>query len=198
MDCSLPGSTLHGILQARVLEWVAISFSRGSSRPRDRTWVSHIPGRRFNLWATREALPWLYMPWLYMSSNIIILILQFCSFSVILIILSLLHFNMNFKVNLSVSTLKKGYWNFYTDCIEYIDQFGENYHLNNYQDLRIWYIYPLFIIFKYLNISLFACARSLSCGTGNLQSSLQHGGSSDPSQAPCTGCVDHQGNSSII
>ena len=55
MDCSLPGSSLHGILQARVLEWVAISFSRGSSRPRDRTRVSHIPGRRFNLWATREA-----------------------------------------------------------------------------------------------------------------------------------------------
>ena len=49
MDCSLPGSYLHGILQARVLEWGAISFSRGSSRPRDRTRVSHIPGRRFNL-----------------------------------------------------------------------------------------------------------------------------------------------------
>ena len=44
MDCSLPGSSLHGILQARVLEWVAISFSRGSSRPKDRTRVSHIPG----------------------------------------------------------------------------------------------------------------------------------------------------------
>ena len=55
MDCSLPGSSLHGILQARVLEWVAISFSRVSSQPRDRTWVSCIPGRRFNLWATREA-----------------------------------------------------------------------------------------------------------------------------------------------
>ena len=56
MDCSLPGSSLHGILQARVLEWVAISFSRGSSRPRDWTPVSCIAGRRFNLWATREAL----------------------------------------------------------------------------------------------------------------------------------------------
>ena len=55
MDCSLPGSSLHGILQARVLEWVAISFSRGSARPRDRTRVSCIPGRGFNLWATREA-----------------------------------------------------------------------------------------------------------------------------------------------
>ena len=52
MDCSLPGSSLHGILQARVLEWVDISFSRGSFRPRDWTWVSCIPGRHFNLWAT--------------------------------------------------------------------------------------------------------------------------------------------------
>ena len=54
MDCSLPGSSLHGILQARVLEWVAISFSRGSSQLRDQTGVSRIPGRLFNLWATRE------------------------------------------------------------------------------------------------------------------------------------------------
>ena len=42
MDCSPPGSSVHGILQARILEWVAISFSRGSSRPRDQTQVSHI------------------------------------------------------------------------------------------------------------------------------------------------------------
>ena len=55
MDCSLPGSSVHGILQARVLEWVAISFSRGSSRPRDQTQVSRIAGRFFTLWATREA-----------------------------------------------------------------------------------------------------------------------------------------------
>ena len=55
MDCSLPGSSLHGILQARILEWVAISFSRGSSRLRDQTWVSCIAGRHFNFWATREA-----------------------------------------------------------------------------------------------------------------------------------------------
>ena len=53
-DCSLPGFSLHGILQARVLEWVAISSSRGSSWPRNRTWVSCIPGKHFNLWATRE------------------------------------------------------------------------------------------------------------------------------------------------
>ena len=55
MDYSLPGSFLHGILQARVLEWVAISFTRGSSQLRDRTGVSRITGRRFNLWAIREA-----------------------------------------------------------------------------------------------------------------------------------------------
>ena len=59
VDCSLPGSSVHGILQARMLEWVAISFSRASSRPRDRTRVSHIGGRRFNLWATRE-VSWMF------------------------------------------------------------------------------------------------------------------------------------------
>ena len=55
MDCSLPGSSVHRIFQARVLEWVAISFSRGSSRPRDQTQVSHVAGRRFTIWATRKA-----------------------------------------------------------------------------------------------------------------------------------------------
>ena len=49
MDCSLPGSSVHGIFQARVLEWVAFSFSRGYSQVRDRTLVSRIAGRRFNL-----------------------------------------------------------------------------------------------------------------------------------------------------
>ena len=42
MDCSLPGSFVHGILQARILEWIAIPFSRGSSQPRDQTLVSGI------------------------------------------------------------------------------------------------------------------------------------------------------------
>ena len=55
MGRSLPGFSVHGILQARILEWVAISSSRGSSWPRDRTWVSHIAGRLFTIWATREA-----------------------------------------------------------------------------------------------------------------------------------------------
>ena len=53
VGCQAPVSM--GILQARILEWVAISFSRGSSRPRDWTQVSRLAGRRFNLWATREA-----------------------------------------------------------------------------------------------------------------------------------------------
>ena len=47
MDCSLLGSSIHGIFQATVQEWVTISFFRESTRPRDWTWVSHIVGRRF-------------------------------------------------------------------------------------------------------------------------------------------------------
>ena len=49
MDCSLPGSSIHGILQARVLEWVAVCFSRRSSQPRDQTRVSRIAGRHYHL-----------------------------------------------------------------------------------------------------------------------------------------------------
>ena len=56
MDCGLPGFSIHGIFQARILDWVAISFSRGSSRPRDWTQVSHIAGRCFTIWAIREGL----------------------------------------------------------------------------------------------------------------------------------------------
>ena len=56
MDCNLPGFFIHSIFQARVPEWVAISFSRESSQPRDQTQVSRIASRRFTLWVTREAL----------------------------------------------------------------------------------------------------------------------------------------------
>ena len=55
MDCSPPGSSVHGILQARILEWVAMPSSGESSQPRDQTQVSRIAGRCFTLWATREA-----------------------------------------------------------------------------------------------------------------------------------------------
>ena len=54
MDC-----IVHGILQAKILEWVAFPFSRGSSQPRDRTQVSHIAGSFFTSWATREAYLWM-------------------------------------------------------------------------------------------------------------------------------------------
>ena len=63
VDCSLPGSSVHGILQVRVLEWVAISFSRGSSRPRDWTQVSGIAGRCFTIWATSEVHLSLVFSW---------------------------------------------------------------------------------------------------------------------------------------
>ena len=55
MDCSSPGSSVHGILQARILEWVAISFSRGSSWPRDQTHIPCIGRQILSHWATWEA-----------------------------------------------------------------------------------------------------------------------------------------------
>ena len=54
MDYSSPGSSVHGILQAKILEWVAVPFSMGSSQPRDQTQVSHIAGEFFTIWATRD------------------------------------------------------------------------------------------------------------------------------------------------
>ena len=55
MDFNLPGSPIHGILQARILEWVTIPFSRGSSQPRDWTQASRMAGRFFTVWATRKS-----------------------------------------------------------------------------------------------------------------------------------------------
>ena len=63
MDCSPPGSSVHGILQARTLEWVATSFSRGSSWPRFQTQVSCIPGGCFTVWVT--GLPWSHYKFTY-------------------------------------------------------------------------------------------------------------------------------------
>ena len=56
MDCGPTGSHVHGIFPARILEQVAISFSRRSSQPRDQIWVFHIAGRFFTIWATRKAV----------------------------------------------------------------------------------------------------------------------------------------------
>ena len=57
MDCCPPGSSVHGISQETVLEWVAIPFSRGSSQPMDRIWVFCIAGRHFTFWA-HQGGPW--------------------------------------------------------------------------------------------------------------------------------------------
>ena len=64
MDCTLPGSSVHGILQARILEWAAMPSSRGSSRPRNWTWVSMSPalaGKFFTTSATSESLYWILL-----------------------------------------------------------------------------------------------------------------------------------------
>ena len=69
MDHSPPGSSLHGILQARILEWVAISFSRGSSQPKDWTQVSCTAGRCLTIWLIREAQKSYRHLQLHMSKN---------------------------------------------------------------------------------------------------------------------------------
>ena len=66
-----PMNCIHEILQARILEWVAFPFSRGSSQPRDQTQVSHLAGGFFTSWATREAprlLEWVAYPFSSRSS----------------------------------------------------------------------------------------------------------------------------------
>ena len=67
MDYSPPGFSVHGLLQARILEWVAISSSRGSSWPRDQTWVFCIAGRFFTIWTTRKAPISLYKAFIFFN-----------------------------------------------------------------------------------------------------------------------------------
>ena len=55
MDCIPPGSSVYGTLQARILEWVAIPFSMGASKPRDWTWISCIEERFFTIWVTGKS-----------------------------------------------------------------------------------------------------------------------------------------------
>ena len=63
MDCSLPGSSVHGILQARILQWVALPFSRGFSQPRDQTQVSCIC-RRILYHLSQQGKPkYIYIQW---------------------------------------------------------------------------------------------------------------------------------------
>ena len=60
IDGSPLDSSVHGVLQARILGWISVSFSRGSSLPKDQTWVSCIAGRFFTIWVTREAHVYIY------------------------------------------------------------------------------------------------------------------------------------------
>ena len=72
MDCSPPGFSIHGIFQARILEWVAVSFSRRSSWPRDRTWVSHIAGRCFPIQNVMRTSWFHYYPFLHFFFTVFI------------------------------------------------------------------------------------------------------------------------------
>ena len=78
MDSRPPGSSLHGILQARILDWVAIPFSRRSSWPRNQTWVSCIIGRFFTVWATGEAQTILYCTLNNFVKRVEIVLYAFC------------------------------------------------------------------------------------------------------------------------
>ena len=71
--------TVHGILQARILEWAAFPFSRGSSQPSDQTQMSRIAGKFFTSWATRE-VPWNQRAWLHpiLDSSLTSAMAQFC------------------------------------------------------------------------------------------------------------------------
>ena len=71
MDCSPPDSSVHGILQPRMLEWVAIPFSRGSSGTRDRTSVSCITGRFFTIWATGDCHFESSILWIHLTASLI-------------------------------------------------------------------------------------------------------------------------------
>ena len=71
MDCSPPGSSVHGILQARILEWVATPSSRGSSQPRDQTQGSHVASGFFTIWAQWKPIFIIYLfPLVSLTRNI--------------------------------------------------------------------------------------------------------------------------------
>ena len=101
-DYSPPGSSVHGIFQARILEWVAISFSRGSSQTGDWTQVSRIAGRCFNLWASREVVT--SHTWTSPPDNVIICFLALKSWKTIFIqmftISCALHSSLKFHISL--------------------------------------------------------------------------------------------------
>ena len=102
VECSPPGSSVYGIFHARILEWVAVSFSRGSSQPRDRTQVSCITGRCFNLWATREALGHMVVLFLVFKESSIL-------FSIVTVSICSYHISHG-KAHFSPSTLWELLW----------------------------------------------------------------------------------------
>ena len=103
MDCSPPGSSVHGILQARILKWVAMSSSRGSSWLRDQIWVSCIARGFFHRWATlcwipkSHLFPW-PCPWTldsHLSKHSI----------------SLHHFHLKFHINSNINCISNSpFW----------------------------------------------------------------------------------------
>ena len=119
MDCNTPGSSVHTILQARILEWVAILFSRESSRPRDPTQVSLIADRFFTIWATREAN---LKVWVIMSQCRFIISCNKCTTLVCGMLVgeavwmeeiyrNSQYFLISFAVNLKLLWRKKCIWN---------------------------------------------------------------------------------------
>ena len=91
MDCYLPGSSVYGIFQARIREWVAISFSRGSSQPRDQTQVSCTAGRFFTDRTTREALITLDH-----LNNLLHFYISTCCFTLLFYVMEMAFFPLNF------------------------------------------------------------------------------------------------------
>ena len=108
MDCSLPGFSVHGIFQARVLEWVAISFSRGSSQPRDWTQVSLIVGK----WLYSQANSFIYLGNILPNQNEALLIENVTTMLTWLI--SFMSDRSKVKVRIPLGLRLKERWLFFT------------------------------------------------------------------------------------
>ena len=137
VDCSPPGSSVHWILQARILEWVAIPFSRESSRPRDWTQVSCTADRFFTVWATREEKmscfglnfvdKYIFFTLLPSQHRFLVPFLTVLNFLVIIENSSMAHYIANNKIKL-YNNLLSLLWIFYVFI--YILNFSmfQNYH----------------------------------------------------------------------
>ena len=95
--------TVHGILQARILEWVAVPFSRRSSQPRDQTQVSHIAGGFFTSWATREApitcqiIVNIFFFFFFLTVNVCLIYLYVIKFLCLPLVLAFTFFQVKFS-----------------------------------------------------------------------------------------------------